>query len=128
MLPGMARATLESIPYGERAVLKSVLPCLEAEFYSDSKQTARGLLFNTRVRHHGETECEYAVAFKQLALYAYKDASQYHIESRCREQFLAGLRAREVRSHLGLFCSRDAKVHELVSSMFTGLRAKRRIC
>ena len=57
-----------------------------------------------------------SVTLNQLALYAYKDASQYHIESRCREQFLAGLHSREVRSHLGLFCSCDAKVHELVSS------------
>ena len=90
---GHARAALEMLLSEERATLKSVLRCLEAEFYSDAKQTAMGLVFNTHIRHHGKTECEYATSLKQLALYAYKDASQYHIECRCREQFLAGLRS-----------------------------------
>ena len=80
-----------------------------------AKQTASGLLFNTWVRAHGETEREYAVALQQLALYAYKDLTQSHIESRCNEQFLAGLRFRELRSHLGLFCCRSATVQDLVS-------------
>ena len=61
--------------------LQSVLRCLEGEFYSYAKQTASGLLFNTRLRAHGETEREYAVALQQLALYAYKDLTQSHIES-----------------------------------------------
>ena len=73
------------------------------------------LAFNTRVRHHGETERDYARALQQLALYAYKDALQSHIESRCREQFMAGLRTRDVKAHLSWFCSKTAKVHELVS-------------
>ena len=83
--------------------LQCVLRSLEGEFYSYAKQTASGLLFNTRMRRHGETEREYAVALQKLALYAYKDLPQTHIESRCKEQFLAGLRSRELRSHLGLF-------------------------
>ena len=73
--------------------------CLEGEFYSYAKQTER----------------DYAVALQQLALYAYKDLSQIHIESRCKEQFLAGLRSRELLSHLGLFCSRTATVQDMVS-------------
>ena len=66
------------LPSEERATLRSVLRCLEGEFYSDAKQTACGLMFNTRLRRHGATEHEYASALKQLVLYAYKDASQYH--------------------------------------------------
>ena len=62
-----------------------------------------------------ETEREYAVALQQLALYAYKDLTQSHIESQCKEQFLAGLRSRELQSHLGLFCSRTATVQDVVS-------------
>ena len=97
------------------ATLKSVLRCLEGEFYSEAKQTASSLTFNTRVRHHGKTERNYAKALQQLALYAYKDASQSHIESRCREQFMAGLRSKDVKAHLSWFCSKTARVHELVS-------------
>ena len=89
MWPGRARQTLDSIPLLERALLSSVLCALETEFYSDDKQTASGLLFNTSGCHHGVTEHEFAAALKQLALYSYKDSSQYHIESRCKEQFLA---------------------------------------
>ena len=63
------------------------------------------------MRTHGETEREY----EKLALYAYKDLPQAHLESRCKEQFLAGLRSRELRSHLGLFWSTSATVQELVS-------------
>ena len=92
--------------------LPCVLRSLEGEFYSYAKQTASALLFNTRMRTHGETEREYAAALQKLALYAYKDLPQAHIESR-KEQFLAGLRSRELRSHLGLFCS--TSVQELVS-------------
>ena len=55
------------------------------------------------------------MALQQLALYPYKDLTQSHIESQCKEQFLAGLRSRELRSHLGLFCSRSATVQDLVS-------------
>ena len=39
-----------------------------------------------------------------------------HIESRCREQFLAGLRSRDVKAHLSWFCRKGVKVHEMVSS------------
>ena len=70
------------------------------------------------VRHHCETEREYARSLQQLAIYAYKDASQLHIESRCHEQFLASLRCKEVKAHLSWFCSKDAKVQELVSRVF----------
>ena len=103
------------IPPQDRVRLQCVLRSLEGEFYSYAKQTASGLLFNTRMRRHGETEREYAVALQKLALYAYKDLPQTHIESRCKEQFLAGLRSRELQSHLGLFCSTSATVQELVS-------------
>ena len=65
-----------------------VLKALENEFYSEAKQMASSLAFNTRVRHRGETEREYARSLQQLAVYAYKDAMQLHIESRCHEQFL----------------------------------------
>jgi len=99
------------VPSKEHATLRRVLCCLEGEFYSDAKQTASGLMLNTSVRHHGETKIEYPTALKQLALYAYKNASQYHIERRCREQFLF----MEVRLHLGQLCSHEAKVYELVS-------------
>ena len=88
---------------GNIATLKSVLHCLEDEFYSEAKQTASSMVFNTRVRHHGKTERKYANALQQLALYAYKDTSQYHIERRCREQFLAGLRCKDVKAHLSWF-------------------------
>jgi len=71
-----------------------------------------GLVFNTRICRSGENEQQYAAALKQLANYAYKDDSQYHIEQQCIEQFLAGLRSMEVKSHLGLFCDNEAKVHE----------------
>ena len=77
-----------------------------------------------RVRHRGKTEREYARSLQQLAVYAYKDASQLHIESWCREQFLAGLRCRDVKAHLSWFCSKDAKVHDLVSRA-QALRATR---
>ena len=88
--------------------------------------TASGLLFNVRIRAHGETEREYAIALQQLALYAYNDLSQSHIESRCKEQFLAGLRSRELRSHLGLLCSHTATVQDLVScaEAYRALRTK----
>ena len=63
----------------DRVRLQCVLRCLEGEFYSYAKQTASGLLFNTRMRRHGETEREYAVALQKLVLYAYKDLPQTHI-------------------------------------------------
>ena len=66
-------------------------------------------------RNDGETEREYAKALQQLAVYAYKDTTQLHKEGRCLEQFLAGLRCRDVKAHLSWFCTKDAKVHELVS-------------
>ena len=47
-----------------------------------------GLVFNTRIRRHDETEHECVSALKQLALYAYKDASQYHIEQDAESNFL----------------------------------------
>jgi len=112
---GRAAAALSMLPPQDRVRLMSVLRCLEQEFYSYAKQTASGLQFNTRTRSHGETEREYAVALQKLALYAYKDLPQTHLESRCKEQFLAGLRSRELQSHLGLFCSASATVQELVS-------------
>jgi len=77
---GHASTALAAIPPGDRVCLGSMLRCLEGEFYSYAKQTASGLLFNTRVRPHSETEREYAVALQQLALYAYKDLTQSHIE------------------------------------------------
>ena len=92
-----------------------MLHCLEGELYSYAKQTASSLLFNTGVRQHGETEQGYADALKQLAVYAYKDATTYFLETRCCKQFLAGFHSKEVRSHQGLCCSRDARVQELVS-------------
>ena len=67
------------IPPQDRVRLRS----LEGEFYSYAKRTASGLLFNTRMRRR-ETEREYAVALQKLALYAYKDLPQTHIESRCK--------------------------------------------
>ena len=106
-----ARAALELLPLEERATLKSILRCLEGEFNSDAKQTACSMVVNTREY----TEREYAHALQHLALYAYKNTSQNHIVSRCSEQFLAGLRCRDVKAHLGWFCSKNAKVHELVS-------------
>ena len=113
---GRAAAALSMLPPQDRVRLMSVLRCLEQEFYSYAKQTASGLQFNTRMRSHGESEREYAVALQKLALYAYKDLPQTHLESRCKEQFLAGLRSRELQSHLGLFCSASATVQELVSN------------
>ena len=104
------------LPPQDRVRLTSVLRCLEQEFYSYAKQTASSLQFNTRTRSHGESEREYAVALQKLALYAYKDLPRTHLESRCKEQFLAGLRSRELQSHLGLFCSASATVQELVSN------------
>jgi len=112
---GRARTALEMMPPGERATLKSVLRCLEHEFYSEAKQTASSLAFNTRVRLHGESERHYAKSLQQLAVYAYKDAPQSHIESRCREQFMAGLRSMDVKAHLSWFLPKTARVHELVS-------------
>ena len=91
------------MPSDDRATLNLVLKCLEGEFYSEAKQTTSSLAFNMRVRHHGETEREYAKSLQALAVYAYKDASQLHIESQCREQFLAGLRCRDVKAHLNWF-------------------------
>ena len=102
------------MPSEERASLNLVLKCLEGEFYSEAKKTASSLASNTRVRHHGKTEREYAKS-QALAPYAYKDVSWLHIESQCRDQFLAGLRCRDVKAHLSWFCSKDGKVHELVS-------------
>ena len=60
---GRAGAALAAIPPQDR-----VLRWLEGEFYSYAKQTASGLLFNTRMRTHEETEREYAVALQKLAL------------------------------------------------------------
>ena len=122
---GRARVALEMLP---KSTQRSEAYCaaLEGEFYSDAKQTASSLMFITRVRHHGEIEHENASALKKLALHAYKDASLYHIECRCREQFLAHLCYREVRSHLGWFCSRNAKVHKLLVALkLLGPRARR---
>jgi len=87
---GRAGAALSMLPPQDRVRLPCVLRSLEGEFYSYAKQTASGLLFNTRMRTHGESEREYAAALQKLALYAYKDLPQAHIESRCKEQFLAG--------------------------------------
>ena len=53
---GRAGAALSMIPPQDRVRLQCVLRSLEGEFYSYAKQTASGLLFNTRVRAHGETE------------------------------------------------------------------------
>ena len=64
MLQGMHQRGLSSNTPEDRVCLGSVLRCLEGEFYSYAKQTASGLLFNTRVRAH-ETEREYAVALQQ---------------------------------------------------------------
>ena len=71
-------------------------------------QTASGLFFNTKVRQHGKTERGYAAALKQLTIYGYKDGTAAFIETRCSEQFLAGLHSRELRFHLGLFCDRES--------------------
>ena len=60
--------------------LRSVLLCLEAVFYIDAKQTTMGLVFYTPTFQHSATEHKYEVALRQLASYAYKDYSQYHIE------------------------------------------------
>ena len=54
-----ARAALEKLSSEERAMLRSILHCLEAEFYSDAKQTAMGLVFNMHICHNGETKCKY---------------------------------------------------------------------
>ena len=113
---GRAGAALDLMPTDARTNLSLVMKALEREFYSEAKQTASSLAFNSRVRRHGETEREYAHALRLLAIYAYKDATPAHVESRCREQFLAGLRCRDVKAHLSWFCRKEAKVHELVSS------------
>ena len=63
---GCARMALKLLPSKERTTLKSVLRCLEEEFYSEAKQTASSMVFNSRVHHHGETEREYAHALQQL--------------------------------------------------------------
>ena len=76
-------------------------------------------MFNERVRCHGKTEREFASVLGRLALYGYKDAPKYFIESCCREQFISGLRCRKLRSHLSLFSRSDARVHELVSILET---------
>ena len=57
---------LEMLQPGERVLLRSVLGCLEAEFYSDAKQTAMGLVFNMRIRQHGVSEREYAKALQSM--------------------------------------------------------------
>ena len=112
---GRARDALETLTSRERVNLTKVLRCLEDEFYSDAKQTASALKFNTRVRLHGESERAYADELAKLANYAYKDDSRYHIDRRCREQFLAGLRSKEVDSFLGNFCKDAFRVQELVN-------------
>ena len=53
---GRARTAIEMMPSQDRATLNLVLKCLEGEFYSEAKQMASSLAFNTRVRHHDETE------------------------------------------------------------------------
>ena len=55
---GRARQKLESIPPEEGTSLRSIVGSLEQEFYSAAKQTAAKLLFNERVRYHGETKCK----------------------------------------------------------------------
>jgi len=113
---GRAGAALDLMNHDDRTNLTLVLKALENKFYSEAKQTASSLAFNTRVRHRGKTEREYARTLQQLAVYSYKDATPVNIESRCREQFLAGLRCRDVKAHLSWFCRTDGKVHEMVSS------------
>ena len=63
------------MPHDARINLSLVMKALERKFYSEAKQTASSLAFNTRVRHHGETERDYAQALHLLAVYAYKDAT-----------------------------------------------------
>ena len=81
---GRAGAALDMMNHDDRTNLSLVLKALEREFYSEVKQTASSLAFNTRVCHHGETEREYALALHQLEVYAHKDERPAHIESRCR--------------------------------------------
>ena len=113
---GRAGAALDLMPHDAHTNLSLIMKALEREFYSEAKQTESNLVFNTHVCHHGETEGDYAQVLRLLAVYAYKDATPAHIESRCREQFLASLRSRVVKAHLSWFCRKDAKVHELLSS------------
>ena len=67
---GRAGAAIDMMNHDDRTNLSLVLKALEREFYSEAKQTTSSLSFNTRVRHHGETEREYAQALQQLAVYA----------------------------------------------------------
>ena len=64
---GRAGAALAVIPQQDRVRLQSVLRCLEGEFYSYANQTASGLLFNTRMLRHGETERVYATALQKAS-------------------------------------------------------------
>ena len=80
---GCAWQTLEAVPSGEKTSLDSVVCALKQKFYSAVKQTTAKLLFNEHVHHHAKTERKFAAALGKLALYAYKDAPKYHIESRC---------------------------------------------
>ena len=62
------RRGLINDPPQDHVRLPCVLRSLEGEFYSYAKQTASGLLFNTRMRTHGETEREYAAEASAICL------------------------------------------------------------
>jgi len=53
-----ARSALDLLQHQEHQSLSKKLCHLEDEFYSDAKQTAMGLVFNTYIRLSGESEHE----------------------------------------------------------------------
>jgi len=81
----------------------------------EAKQTLSSLKFNTRFRLHGESERAYAEDLVLLANYVYKVDFRYHINRCCGEQFLSGLRSKELDSFLGKFCKDALRVHDLLS-------------
>ena len=68
------------------------------------------------MRNHGESEVAYANALVLLANYVYKDDSGHHKERRCKEQFWAGLRSKEVNSYIANFCDKSGDLNELVNN------------
>ena len=113
---GRARWALDLLTASGRTQLVMVLRTLEKEFYSNAKQVSAKVSFNNRKRLPGESEREFAESLVLLVDYAFRDDDQAYINSRCREQFLLGLRCRDLTAYLTLFCKDNLQMDDLVKS------------
>lgn len=116
---GRAKAALDLLSPLQRTDLGQIVVALEDEFYSVSQQQSTCVAFSRRMRKAGESERTYAYELMILARYAYKDMGQLHMENRCREQFLAGLRSHALCTHLTVYCHHLKTVRELVTAAET---------